>query len=263
MLHVSGFNNGLNDRWQGAVAEFKGYAMRLAPQEACALILADGTLWAAKNIHPDPERFFTIEPEAWAAPQEVVAVLHSHTPGPDVDKKGNLVAPLPHPSADDMNSQIASGLPWGIVLCNGEYAADPFWFGDQVPTAPLLGRPFQSGIWDCWSLIRDWYKETYDIVLHNEGRNDKWWDEENPPNFYDQFEQAGFVRVQRGNQPMRGDVFVCKVHSPVYNHGGVYLGEGTILHHLAFQLSVRTPAVRWHSKMDNLFRHKDAPDDIV
>jgi proteasome lid subunit RPN8/RPN11 len=253
------FDNGLNKKWLDAVEQFKTYAMSQAPFEACALILADGSLLPAGNQSPDPAHAFIIDPMAWTK-GEAVAVLHSHTAGPELDNKGNPVPPPTCPSALDMNEQIKTQLPWGIVLCNHEYAEDPFWFGDQVPRPPLLGRRFVHGIDDCWSLIRDWHRETHGIILHDEGRDNEWWTQENPPNFYDQFEKAGFQRVIRGRNPVPGDVFICKVHSKVINHAGVFIGDGMILHHLAFQLSQRTPAVRWAPKMDFFVRHKDLPE---
>jgi len=148
-------------------------------------------------------------------------------------------------------------------MTDGENTTDPQCWGDQLPKAPLLGRPFVHGIWDCYSLVRDWHASEHGIIIPEYPRAHLWWRPEDGyegGNMYEEgFVEAGFKRVIRSS-PLPGDCFICRLKSPVLNHAGVYLGNDTILHHPGGSLSLRSPASRWSSKMDFLVRHKDLPE---
>jgi len=247
----------MNVRHAFALEDWKAHALACYPEEACGFIVADGSFIACENIHPEPLRFFEISPQAYLAAGEVVAVLHSHcTVGTE--------PALPWPSAMDMEGQIASGVAWGISLCDGETVALPFWWGDGVPVKPLVGRVFQHGIADCYALVRDWHRLEHGILIPEYPRDDAWWIPDENGNYKalyeDLFHTAGFERVYRDN-PLPGDCFICHVRSPkTRNHAGVYVGGGVILHHLVHQLSQHSAAQIWRSKMDFLVRHKDMPE---
>lgn len=74
------------------------------PDEACALILADGRLHLTPNISRRPQDCFRIDPKAviYASQVGIAAVLHSH-----IGKNGA--------SGADRTGRKASGVPWVIV----------------------------------------------------------------------------------------------------------------------------------------------------
>ncbi|ACL60581.1 NlpC/P60 family protein [Methylobacterium nodulans] len=261
------FDDGLTTRWSAAVDAHKRHAHAEWPREAGGLILEDGSYAPLRNIAGEPLTEFETDPAEVEAVSghRYLAVLHSHCSVED-PATGKVTPPPDCPSGADMEAQIATAVPWGISLCLSTGCADPFWFGDQVPRPPLLGRQFRHGVNDCYSLGRDWHREVAGILIPDFVRDPDWWQpREGQPQldlYRDGFERAGFRRVERGPEgPLPGDCFLCRVRSPVLNHGGIYIGGGLILHHLAHQLSGRDPAAVWRSKLDFLVRHTDLPDD--
>ena len=261
------FDDGLNAKWRDAVALHKLHAEHSFPNEAVGVVDQDGVYHACDNIATDPVDDFEISDAQYnaACGRKPAALLHSHTASPH-PVTGATRPPLDSPTEADMIAQASMGVPWGITMAVEGGVSDPFWFGAQVERPPLYGRVFRHGVNDCYSFIRDWYKQVADIALPEFPRGVDWWEAgeegEKPKDLYlDGFTQAGFLRVDRPYNPLPGDVFLCRVKSAVINHGGVYIGNGLIGHHLLWQLSLRQPASIWRPKLDFLVRHKDLPDD--
>ena len=123
-----------------------------------------------------------------------------------------------------------------------------------------MGRGFRHGVTDCYSLIRDYYRLERDVVLPEFPRDWEWWCNEQDL-YRDGFGKAGFERlVDVDLRP--GDVFLAQIRSGVPNHGGVYLGDGLALHHLAARLPVdatrlsrREPIDRWMKFISHWLRY--------
>lgn len=248
--------------YAAALVDWQKHAISEFPNEACGFILKDGAFFPCKNISPEPRNNFIVDEDEEVYERGIVAFLHSHTPG-EPDERGIVQPVAPYPSKADMQSQMDCAYPWGISVCDGEVVTAPLWFGDQVKKRPLIGRVFVHGIWDCYSLVRDWHMEEHGIILPDYARDYLWWgtDEEPGEDMYEKyFKEAGFNRVYRDNGPLVGDCFICRIKSPVLNHAGVYIGDSHLLHHVTGYLSMRSPVSRWHSKLDFLVRHKDLPE---
>lgn len=214
------------------VPEVMAHAARCAPRECCGLaVRAQGGLvyWPCEN-RASTGAEFEIAPEDLAAAEDagpVVGVCHSHVYLPAT------------PSMADRVSAARTGVPWLIVAWPTGQAEvlEPNAFD-----APLVGRPFVHGVLDCYSLIRDYYRMELGIALPNFPRADEWW-LAGGDLYRQHFADAGFVQVA-GSEFDAGllqphDVLLMQVASPVLNHGAVYLGDNTILHHCAHQLSSR------------------------
>ncbi|WP_231117423.1 hypothetical protein [Piscirickettsia salmonis] len=67
----------------------------------------------------------------------------------------------------------------GIVALNQHAVTDAIVFGEQLFTQQLLERPFLHGIFDCYSLIRDFYAVEKKIFLPDFPRQRSWWEIEN------------------------------------------------------------------------------------
>lgn len=214
----------MNEGHKGA---FSLWAEMAAPREACAVLVSvgDGTvLVECKNIAAEEDRF-VIDPNSWAEADdlgEIVAVIHSHVQEP------------PEPSQADLVACEASGLPWWI------YSLQTHSWGYLEPsgyTAPLIGREWRHGVLDCYSLVRDYYRQTKNLFLRDYPREDDWW--KKGQNLYvENFAAAGFREVSLAEiQP--GDALLMTIASRVPNHAAIYLGDGEILHHRHNQLSRR------------------------
>lgn len=171
---------------------------------------------------------------------EVVGVCHSHCDIPSKPSKADIVA------------CEQSNLPWLIVsLPNTED------FTQINPTGykiPLIGRPFYHGVLDCYSLIKDYYKEILNIDLPDRHRDDKWW--ELGQNLYeDYYQQDGWSRV---NDLKLHDVILMQNGSNVINHAAIYIGDGLIMHHCSNRLSSKDVySGYWRKNTRMIVRYKD------
>lgn len=219
--------------------KIKEQAAREYPKEAVWLITKKGCR-KVRNVHPDPENHFEVSKAdlAKAALAGLLAVVHSHPDRPEV------------PSANDMQGQVNTDVPWGVLSCTAEGASDIRWWGTPE-RAPLIGRPFVHGISDCYSLIRDYYFVEKGITLPEFPRSWGWWDE-GEDLFIEGFEKAGFARIASG-EVKPGDVWLARIRSGVVNHGGVVLDHGLALHQIGSprgpidesRLSAREPMARY------------------
>jgi len=228
------------------------------PNESCGLVVG-GFYIPCRNAATDPSQDFVIHPQdqkkAFARGRTQM-VIHSHPNGPM------------SPSESDMIGQIRSGVPWAIVPIDEDRIGELLVWGDDENIPPLLGRTFQHGITDCYTVVRDAYrlgregcaKEGIDwpldpILLGEVPRGDQWWAE--GKDLYSHFEEFGFRKINF-SEIRPGDAFLIKVHSKVLNHAGVLVGGGMILQHFPNRLSSRVPAGLWARNADIWLRHEAA-----
>ena len=229
------------------VQAIKAHAVREYPKESCGVVSEDHYV-ELENVHEQPEDHFRIDTRIYtgflakSGMPGVQAVIHSHPNGPD------------HPTKDDMQCQIDTAVPWGIVTVNQSGPLEPFFFGDQVPTPPLLKRVFRVGVTDCYALVRDWFAENTEIRLPAFPRG-MFWENEKEDVLGENFYSMGFREIPALERV--GDCFLVKIRSSIENHCGVYLGRGLILHHLTNRLSCREPFGRWIKHKPRFLRHKD------
>lgn len=217
------------------------HARECYPRESCGIVVA-GEYLAMENVAENPEQDFRISEEALLPHLDAMeCVIHSHPGGPG------------YPSKADMEGQVASAVPWGIIVVNEDQVVPPFFFGDGLPVPELIGREFQHGVTDCYAIIRDWYKLERGVTLREFPRDAAWWDA--GENLYlEGFRLAGFREIDQDDvQP--GDVFLARIRSDVPNHGGVYVGDSLILHHLPNRLSRREPFGLWQRAVTHWLRY--------
>ena len=122
----------------------------------------------------------------------------------------------------------------------------------------LLGKQFQLGKNDCYSIIRDFYNDNFGIVLPNFARPTQFWD--HGMNLYmDRFPKLGFkVLHVNPHEYQIGDLFIMSIQSNVANHAAILIEKGMILHHLMNQISTVTPYRGiWRNNTVAVIRHKD------
>jgi proteasome lid subunit RPN8/RPN11 len=229
----------------------KQLAIKCYPKEACAVITEDG-FKPVKNTSDDPNNSFRISKKALAIAYTngLKAIFHSHPDYYDC------------PSQADMERQVETAVPWIICSTNGEVASTPIVFDHAAEPPALLGRGFRHGVTDCYSLIKDFYKTYLDITLNEFPRDWEWW--LNGQDLYKEgFKTTGF-RVISDYEVQPGDVFLAQLRSKTPNHGGVYLGNGLIVHHLTSnkavdktRLSSREPVYRWQKHITHWLRHEE------
>lgn len=208
--------------------EALGHAKEQFPNEAVGLVhvvKGKNRYFKCQNLAVTPDEHFILDPSDYLKAEtkgEITAVIHSHP-------KTN-----PSPSQADMVACEKSGLPWFIVNPNTEQWASYKPSGWELP---YVGREFSHGIIDCYSLVRDFYKRKFNIILNDYNRRDQWW--EKGENMYlDNFKKENFKEVDI-SEVGYGDLFLMHLESPVPNHAAIYLDDGIVLHHVQGRLSSR------------------------
>ncbi len=208
------------------------------PKESCGLLLnikGKEKYYPCRNLSMTDHQCFILDPEDYVKADNlgsIKAVIHSHPITP------------PTPSQADLVSCENSGLPWHIVNPNSET------WGYCEPTGykvPLIGRQWVWGVTDCWSLVRDWYKEERDIQLVDYERNITPEEFIKNPLFEKYAKNTGFIELEQGEALQKGDVLLMSILHPTLNHVAIFLGD-MVLHHLADRLSCREPYSMWLQK---------------
>ncbi|ADM43330.1 C40 family peptidase [Edwardsiella piscicida] len=221
--------------------EILEHALQCAPMESCGYVVRmdqRAVYMPFENRSIEPTQYFRMAPEDFLAAQargEVIAMVHSHPGG------------QPYLSEGDRTLQLASALSWWLV-CDGNI--------HRFRCVPrLLGRQFEHGILDCYTLFRDAY-ELAGLTLPDFHRDDDWW--KRGENLYlENFEKTGFYRVT-ASDAQAGDVVLCCFGSSVANHAAIYCGDGMLLHHVPDQLSKRERySDKWQRRTHSIWRHRD------
>lgn len=217
--------------FKDALPAIREDAIKRFPEECCGLVV-EGKYIPCDNIAKKPKKDFKISSEEYAYYYKkygIEAIVHSHSN-------------FPHASKQDIVQQIATGVPWGIVNMKKRTIMNIFFWGDQLPIQEMIGRPFHYGVYDCYTLGRDYMREK-GIVLPQFPSEWEWW--KKGQNLYlDHLKKAGFKFIGR-SELKEGDGILFKIMSKVTNHSAVYLGNGLIMHHLINRLSKREPVARW------------------
>jgi cell wall-associated NlpC family hydrolase len=149
-------------------------------------------------------------------------VVHSHV----------YIPPIPS-EADKVGCE-QSQLPWLIV--NHPVGTHTITYPSGYK-APLIGRCFKEGLFDCYALVKDYFAQERDIALPDCERPAVWF-EVGVSILTDNFKEFGFVEISEEDlQP--GDCLLMRVGASVPNHCAVYLDDNIILHHVKDRLSGR------------------------
>lgn len=212
------------------------------PNESCGFFIKkDGKMmyFPQKNISKDKNLDFEIDIREYLKyEKDIECIIHSHSN-------------YPHASKKDMLQQFLTHKPWGIINLINESLDQVVFWGDQLEPQDLIGRRFFHGIYDCYSLVRDYYRFK-GIVLPIHERENLWW-ETDPSMLEDNVKDAGFKRIP-DEDVKEGDVVFMKINANVVNHSGIVLSNGLVLHHLYNRLSTREPLNRWRQYISGYYR---------
>ena len=218
--------------FEGQRKAMDAHAVEAWPRAVCGAILRtdDGLDYRPVfDIANNSRQHFRLGPDALATHEadlgELAAVVYSHPCSADTESDMLLHTP----SAAQMREQLRLAVPFGILVCRPERVIDRFWFGDPCPVEPLLGRPFRHGVWDCYSVVRDWYRLEQDLVLPEFPRDWNWW--VHGLDMYSQgFEKVGFQLIDREDAGP-GDAALFRIRARVPNHAAVLEDDEWLVHH--------------------------------
>ena len=211
------------------------HAKEQDPKESCGLLLnikGKERYFPCRNLSMTAHQCFILDPEDYVKADntgDIIAVIHSHPVTPPVASQSDKVA------------CEQSGLVWHIVNPKTEK------WGYLEPTgykAPLLGREWAWAVTDCYTLVRDWYKEKLNIELIDWVRPTTLEDFNENPMFEKCAEETGFRELEPDEKLVNGDLLFMSILSNNLNHVAIFL-DGEILHHLTDRLSCIEPYSEW------------------
>lgn len=197
------------------------------PQESCG-VFSEGKYISFENKSSSPENSFLINSPQFNQlymNEKIDCILHSH------DEKTLSITP------EDQRQQIELEVPFGVIhLNNKSYIKTIFW-GDSIPIAPLMGRPFIWGVWDCYGLVTDYYRmkgyrmpkmvREWGFWHRNISMYEDFIENQKVP-FY-------FIPVK---ESLPGDVLLYNLEGTKYlNHCGVMMEKNQVLHHFVNKVS--------------------------
>lgn len=222
------------------VVEATKYFQSQHPLEGCGIVVDDQFV-PIENVHPQPRTNYLMPEDTWID-YNPLAILHSHTNG------------IHEPSKADLQCQIDCGIPFGIIMCNGETATKPIWFGNHILDTPLLKRPFIFGVFDCFSLGRSWYWQNRGVYVPNFAREVDFWRKKEDL-FGQHMSECGFREVV-GSEYQEGDILLMSMWSNVPNHCAIVLGGNLLMHHKTNCPSVMEPMLDgWMRITKKVLRH--------
>ena len=205
------------------------------PKESCGLLLnikGKERYFPCRNLSMTAHQCFILDPEDYVKADntgDIIAVIHSHPVTPPVASQSDKVA------------CEQSGLVWHIVNPKTES------WGYLEPTgykAPILGREWAWGVTDCYTLVRDWYKEKLNINLIDWQRPTTLEDFNKNPMFEKCAEETGFRELKADEKLKNGDLLFMSILSNNLNHVAIFI-DGDVLHHLADRISCKEPYNQW------------------
>ena len=208
------------------------------PKECVGLLLnirGKEKYFPCRNLSMTAHQCFIIDPEDYVRADnigEIKAIVHSHPVTP------------PFPSEADKLGCEQSKLPWHIVNPKTEQ------WGYYEPCGykpPLKGRPWVWGVTDCWSLVRDFYKEEKGIELLDYERPVTPQEFNDVPLFERYAERTGFKELDPNETLKNSDILLMSIMYNTLNHVAIFL-DGDVLHHLTDRLSCKEPYSAWLQK---------------
>lgn len=223
---------------ENLVAEIHRIGAMRYPNEACGFVIAldngQSVAIEARNdaIYPKTEFLINVDEYQRAEDMgEITGVWHTHT-------NGNT-----EPTEADLASCEATGVTW--YMCCVTKAGETFSYSDMRVFGPTgyeqdyIGRPYVFGVFDCWTLCRDYYRREFGIELKDYPRIQNYW-LKGHDFFGEKWPEVGLVDVH-GQELQVGDILFFQTDgSGKPSHSAIYIGDETILHHCEGHLSGRS-----------------------
>ena len=99
----------------------------------------------------------------------------------------------------------------------------------------LIGLEYDTGRVDCFSCVRDYYAQVWDLHIPNFARPNQFWEDPNL-DLYAMYKDVGF-KILIDQDPEIGDALLMQLATPRPAHAAVVVGDNQILHHLPRRLS--------------------------
>lgn len=218
-------------------------------QEICGLFYTNFdtvNFYQCKNISINPHNTFEISNEDFIKVEnmgDIKGIFHSH-----VNEDSEF-------SENDINLSNEIDLP---IFCYSDLDKKYREYRPKDYKISLYPRQFIWGQNDCYSLIRDYYWNNFNILLDDFDR-DEFFDKENPSVIIDNFQNQGFYEPENTIDIQEHDLIVYKSIKHAYpDHLEVFIGNSRVLSHLMNRLSSKEMIQEGiFKKRYKIFRYKD------
>lgn len=196
-------------------------------EEICGFIyhtLSDVFIYPARNIADNREEFFLIDPKDFIKCEglgQIIGIYHSHVNYPSVF------------SPDDIETSEEWILPMYV------YSLQDKMFKEYRPKnykVSLEGRPFIWGTYDCFSIVRDYFWQNFNIHISDYDR-DETFNGSNKSIILDNFEKEDFHSVGDLSCFKKHDVLLYTSRQFYPHHFSIFLGNSRVLEHCMHRLS--------------------------
>ena len=219
--------------------QIRRLAVSAPEQETCGFVLSTGEVVIVPNNAQDPSNEFLIsEWDYMRFDNDIVGVWHSH---------------LELAGFSELDQQVMSAdtLPWAVYCLRD----DSFHQCDPTTEAPLEGRPFVFGTYDCYSLVSD-YLKSFKVQLPPWPRGR--WGEWNTPSFHpfdDEWSRVG--KPVPDGVYKAGDILLLNIgdYPGHTDHVGVFVNARQFLHHPSQSVSrLQTFGGYWKRRLNWVIR---------
>lgn len=217
----------------------KKHALETSPEECCGLLLKQGertSVYPTKNASTHDRRFtFSID---------VLDMLEAHKQGAVIGYYHSHNTPVD--SAIFSETDIHNVRIHKLISVLYNTCSNQFYFLDDAKQLNYLGRQFKLGSSDCFALVREYYQRELGLNITDYFRDSRWFLRD-PDLWTAHLDEHGGIVVHKGND---FDESVLRVHDLILikgqemqnpSHGGVYIGNGMLLHHPYKALSTIEP----------------------
>jgi cell wall-associated NlpC family hydrolase len=125
----------------------------------------------------------------------------------------------------------------------------------------LLGKEWIMNQQDCFTLVRDFFIQNFEIEIPNFARPQDW-NTDKLDLVRTLYPKTGFEIITDVWGDLRpADVLACSIHSKNVNHLAIYIGDNELLHHrYGVNSCVETLRPFWRMSTLYVLRHPDVPD---
>ena len=213
------------------------------PRESCGYIV-DNKYVACINSSEEQEDSFVIEEISfykYYLDKKIQWIVHSHN--------NNQCA-----SKIDMKKQRSMEVPFIIVNIKYGKLSDLFFFGSNIKL-PYIGRPFYFGCTDCLTLVKDYYKDKFNMALPNPPRSINF--NEVGDKLFESYleEQLKKFDLIKKEDIEEDDILFYQWNNQI-GHVGIYINKNKVLHHFVNQLSGYYPLEYKYKNLFFAFRRK-------
>ena len=226
--------------------QIKELALRKPREEICGFIVKandDFLLFESRNEATNEKKYFVTNAYDYLSASkagEIVAVFHTH---PNSIEKPSIL--------DVINSENHN-INYIIYSLKSDKFLEYKPCGNKFLNM-FLGKSFEIGVNDCFTLVRDFFKVKYGFNIHNVYR-DKDWRKANKDLIKTEQEKSDFVEVK---DLQEDDILAFSLDKKSATHLGIYLGNNCFLHQPRNHFSkIDLVDGVFSKKLKYIFRHK-------